>query len=276
MIDLHTHTTASDGRCSPADLVSRASARGVTTLSVTDHDTVAGCAAAAQACETAGITFVPGIEITGIADGTDVHILGYFMDTASTALNAFLAQQRMRRVDRVREIVARLATHGIVLDGEAIVRPAIENPSSAVGRPAVARALIDARIVRDTREAFDSWLTRGRPGFVPRMGPTPAEVFAQVHAAGGIVSLAHPGLLARDEWIAEFVRDHLDAIEVYHSKHDATATARYLGLARQHRLLISGGSDFHGDDAHGPSGPGAVTLPREAFDALAAGVERWR
>lgn len=276
MIDLHTHTTASDGRCTPADLVSRAHERGVTTLSVTDHDTVAGCAAAARACDAAGIIFVPGIEITGIADGTDVHILGYFMNTASAALEAFLAEQRVRRIDRVREIVARLAAHGIALDGEAIVRPAVENPASAVGRPAVARALIEARIVADTREAFDAWLSRGRPGFVPRMGPTPAQVFDQVHRAGGIVSLAHPGLLARDGWIPEFVQADLDAIEVYHSKHDATATARYLGIARQHRLLMSGGSDFHGDDAHGPSGPGAVTLPKDAFDALAAGVRRWR
>ena len=276
MIDLHTHTTASDGRCSPAELVSRASARGVTTLAVADHDTVAGCAAVAQACEAAGIRFVPGIEITAIAEGTDVHILGYFMDTASPSLEAFLAQQRMRRIDRVRGIVERLATRGIALDADAIVKPAVENPASSVGRPAVARALINARIVVDTREAFDTWLSRGRPGFVPRLGPTPAEVFAQVHDAGGLVSLAHPGLLAQDAWIPEFVEAGLDAIEVYHSKHDATATARYLGIARQHQLLVSGGSDFHGDDAHGPRGPGAVTLPQDAFDALAAGVSRWR
>src|SRR5688572_13315270 len=120
LIDLHTHTTASDGRCSPAELVARAQAAGVRVLSVTDHDTVAACDAARVACETAGIEFVPGIEITAIREGVDVHVLGHFVDPDSPDLLAFLAEQRTRRLDRAREIVARLAALGMPLDADAI------------------------------------------------------------------------------------------------------------------------------------------------------------
>src|SRR5262245_43157801 len=118
MIDLHTHTTASDGRCTPDELVARAKAAGVTVLAVTDHDTVSGCGAAEAACERAGLTFVPGIEITAIRFGGDVHVLGYFIDRRSPRLLAFLAEQRERRVDRVRKMIAQLASHGIRLDAD--------------------------------------------------------------------------------------------------------------------------------------------------------------
>src|SRR5262245_20495229 len=170
MIDLHTHTTASDGRCSPAELVARASAAGVTVLGVTDHDTVAGCAAAAAACRSAGIEFVRGIEITAVRDGGDIHVLGYFLDVESAALLSFLADQRRRRIDRVREMIARLAGLGIHLDAEAILAPGLADSSKAAGRPWIASALVAAGHVADKNEAFDRFLARGRPAFVPRTG----------------------------------------------------------------------------------------------------------
>jgi hypothetical protein len=176
LIDLHTHTTASDGRCTPAELVSRASAAGVTVLSVTDHDTVAGCEAAAEACREAGIAFVPGIEITAIREAVDVHVLGYFIDVRSAALQAFLAAQRRRRLDRVRRMIDRLATFGIHLDADAILQPGVDDSTRSVGRPWIARALVAAGHVATTNEAFDSWLARGRPAFVPRAGAPPEEV----------------------------------------------------------------------------------------------------
>jgi predicted metal-dependent phosphoesterase TrpH len=268
MIDLHTHTTASDGRCTPAQLVARASAAGVTVLSVTDHDTLSGCSAASAAAGDAGIQFVPGIEVTAVRNGGDVHVLGYFVDPDAPALHAFLAEQRHRRLDRVRQMIARLAALGIPLDADAILQPGVDDPSRAVGRPWIARALVEGGHVRTTSEAFDVWLASGRPAFIPRHGASPAEVFEKIHAAGGIASLAHPGLLGHDDWIPGFAEAGLDAIEVYHSSHDDLAVARYRALARERGLAMSGGSDFHGDHSHGPAAPGATSLPREAFDQL--------
>jgi predicted metal-dependent phosphoesterase TrpH len=269
VIDLHTHTTASDGRSAPADLVARAAAAGVTVMAVTDHDTVSGCEATAAACATAGIAFVPGIEITAVRDDGDVHMLGYFIGLNSPDLAAFLTEQRRQRIDRLRQMAARLATLGIPLDVEAILRPAIEDPRKSAGRPWIARALVAGGHVSNTNEAFDRWLAEGRPAFVPRAGASPSEVIARVHDANGICSLAHPALLEHDEWIEGLVSDGLDAIEVYHSEHDSAATSRYLAMASAMGIAISGGSDFHGDPAHGPDQPGAVSLPREAYDELA-------
>jgi predicted metal-dependent phosphoesterase TrpH len=268
LIDLHTHTTASDGRCSPGELVARAAAAGVTVLAVTDHDTIAGCDAVAQACAASGIEFVPGIEITAVQDEVDIHVLGYFFDRTSTALLGFLAEQRQRRVDRVRQIVERLAGLGMPLDADAILRPAVDDPTRSAGRPWVARALVAAGFVKTADEAFELWLERGRPAFLPRLAAAPVEVFARIHDAGGIASVAHPGLNGRDEWLQGYASAGLDAIEAYHTEHDADAVAHYLAIARRLNLAVSGGSDFHGDDAHGAARPGTVSLPRVEFEAL--------
>jgi predicted metal-dependent phosphoesterase TrpH len=268
MIDLHTHTTASDGRCTPEELVARAHAAGVTVLSVTDHDTVDACAAAASACAAAGITFVPGIEITAVREEVDVHVLGYFVDPYSSALRVFLAEQRQRRIDRVGRIVVQLEMLGLHLDADEILRPAIEQPGTSIGRPAVARALVAAGYVKTSNEAFASWLSRGRPGFVARDGAAPETVVAQIHEAGGIASLAHPGLLRRDEWISGFASAGLDAIEAYHTNHDEEATGRYCSVAHRLGLPVSGGSDYHADESHGSAHPGSVSLPPEAFSQL--------
>jgi predicted metal-dependent phosphoesterase TrpH len=268
LIDLHTHTNASDGRCSPEELAARAAAAGVTTLALTDHDTVAGCAATGAACRQLGVDFVPGIEITAVTGDRDVHVLGYFLDLESPSLQAFLALQRRRRIDRVREMIGRLAEHGIELDAHAILEPGLSDSTRAAGRPWIARALIAAGHVSTVNEAFDRWLARGRPAFVPRTGASPEEVFGHVHASGGIASLAHPGLMKHDEWIPGFADAGLDAVEAYRSDHDAVDTQRYLAFARELNLLVTGGSDYHADDEHGGGGPGSVSLPREHFERL--------
>ena len=268
MIDLHMHTTASDGRCSPNELVARAAAAGVTVLSVTDHDTCDACGAAERACAAASITFVSGIEITAVRDEVDVHVLGYFFDPASPALRVFLAEQRQRRLDRVGRILVELGKLGLRLDAAAVLRPAIEQPGTSIGRPAVARALVAGGYVKTSNEAFATWLSRGRPGFVPREGAAPDNVIAQIHGAGGVASLAHPGLLRRDEWIAGFASSGLDAIEAYHTNHDEEATGRYRSIAHRLALSLSGGSDYHADESHGSAHPGSVSLPEDAFNQL--------
>ena len=268
MIDLHTHTTASDGVCTPVDLVARASSAGIRVLSVTDHDTVAGCAAAAEACEAAGIEFVPGIEVTAVRDEVDVHILGYFIDPGSPALGAFLSEQRRRRIARVREMIDRLGRLGIALDAEAILQPALDDPSRAVGRPWIARALVAAGRASTTSEVFDRWLAHGRAAFVPRVAAAPEEVIDRIHEIGGIASLAHPGLLRRDEWLPPCVEAGLDALEAYHSDHDAETRRRYLMLAGKLGVAVSGGSDYHADESHGGVTLGSVSLPVEAYERL--------
>jgi 3',5'-nucleoside bisphosphate phosphatase len=270
LIDLHTHTTASDGRCTPIELVARAAAAGVDVLSVTDHDTTAACGQVSAACVQAGIEFVAGIEITAVVDGTDVHVLGYFIDPVARPLGAFLAEQRRRRIERVRLMIERLAAHGITLDAEAVVQPGLDDESKAVGRPWIARALIAAGHVATTSEAFDRWLSNGRPAFVPRVGPTPEEVLRQIHDAKGIASLAHPGLLGRDELIPGLAGAGLDALEAYHSKHRPDDLLRYLMAADRLGLAISGGSDYHADPSPGAAGLGSVALPRELYENLKA------
>jgi predicted metal-dependent phosphoesterase TrpH len=274
LIDLHTHTTASDGRYSPRQLVARAAAAGVTVLSVTDHDTVSGCADAKAACVDHGVSFVPGIEVTAVLANADVHVLGYFIDVRADSLLAFLAAQRRSRIERVREMVARLKRFDIHLDAEAILKPGMDDLSISAGRPWIARALVDAGHVASTSEAFARWLGRDRPAFVPRSGATPQAVFDEIHAARGVASLAHPGLYQHDEWIGEFVEAGLDAIEAYHSRHDASVTAIYLNLADRLGVVVTGGSDFHGDPSHGPPAPGSVSLPQSSFERFAAYASR--
>ncbi len=267
MIDLHTHSTASDGNDPPAALVAYAAACGVTVLSLTDHDTMAGCEEARRTARDLSVEFVAGIEVTAIVEGADVHVLGYFIDPASPALQAFLAAQRQRRVERVRTMIERLASFGLVLDADAILGPALADERRAAGRPWIARALIEAGYVADSTEAFDKWLARGRPGFVPRVGAAPPEVIDRIHEAGGVASLAHPGLLCRDDLIAPWAAAGLDALEAYHTDHQPDDRERYVALAARLGLLVTGGSDYHGDRSHGAD-PGSTSLPPAAYDAL--------
>ena len=197
-----------------------------------------------------------------------MHVLGYFVDSDAPDLLAFLAEQRTRRADRAREIIERLATLGMPLDADAILQPGFVDPTVAIGRPWIARALMDHGHVASVGEAFERWLSRGQPAFVPRAAATPEEVIGRIHDARGLASMAHPGVVDRDDWIAPLAEAGLDALEVFHSEHDAEMTAKYGALARRMRLAATGGSDFHGDREHGPASPGVVSLPREEFERL--------
>ncbi len=274
MIDLHLHTTASDGRSAPRAVVSAAQRSGLAVISVTDHDTVAAVDEAAAACEKAGLRLVPGIEITAGRDDAEVHVLGYFLDHRHPGLLAFLEAQRADRVRRVTAMLARLRHLGVGVDEGDVLA---ERPGGhAVGRPLIARAMVRAGRVKTAREAFDLYLGEGRPAFVPRQAPDPGEVFRLIHDAGGIASLAHPALLAHDEWIPGMVCAGLDAIEAHYIEHPPEVVARYRATAASHGLAVSGGSDYHGDVRYGPQRPGDVVLPREAFEQLEAAATRRR
>jgi len=274
VIDLHLHTNASDGLLAPEALAGRAAAAGVTIMAVTDHDTVAGLDRAEAAAAARGLRFVPGIEITAVEDGRDVHVLGYFFDRAHRPLTAFLDAQRADRQRRVKEMLARLAAMGMPLDPAAIP---VRTGGRAVGRPMIADALVRAGYVATMSEAFDRFLGADGAAFVPRQGAPVRDVVQVIRDAGGLASIAHPGLHRDPVLIDRITADPSsapDAIEVFHTDHDDEVTRRMLALAEQRGLDVTGGSDFHGDAAGRAIGLGRIALPSGYFDTFAAKARR--
>ncbi len=268
MVDLHLHTNASDGRCSPAELVRLAVGSRLSVISVVDHDTFAAQTEVSRLAAAAGLRVVSGIEITGVWQGTDVHVLGYYVDPSNPVLTTFLNHQLADRVRRVTVMLKRLRDLGMHVDFAEVTAPVGGRTPHAVGRPQLARALVRAGYVADVREAFDRYLGEGRPGFVERVGAAPADVVRLIVDAGGLASLAHPGLLDRDDLIPGLVAAGMRAIEAYHPDHSADAVRRYLDIAAREGLAVTGGSDYHGEEAHGASWLGRITLPVEHFERL--------
>jgi len=265
VIDLHAHTTASDGRSTPRELVDRARAVGVTTLAVTDHDTMAAVPETAALAAAAGLGFVPGIEITSVSRGKDAHVLGYFLTPEAPGLSELITDQRRRRVERAREIGQRLEQMGAPIDVDALLATAGERSGKAIARPQIAQALIAAGHVATIAEAFDRFLGETCAAYVPHTGASPAEVVRLIATGGGIASLAHPGHLKQDDVIPELVEAGMAALEVYHSSHDEPATAHYLQIARRHSLAVTGGSDYHGEGVRRAEFFGVVHLPEDEF-----------
>lgn len=268
MIDLHTHTTASDGRCTPADLVTRAWNAGIRTLAVTDHDTMAGVFDVTAAASARGMTVVPGIEITSVHGGRDVHVLAYFLSPATPGLQEMLAEQRRLRVERAREIGERLARLGAPIDVGALVEASAGTGGRSLARPQIAQALIAAGHVSSVAEAFDRYISEDGPAYVPHRGASPTDVVDLVTRGGGLASLAHPGYTKKDDIIPELVAAGLAALEAFHSAHDAADASRYIAMAGQYGLNVTGGSDYHGPDTRRSEFFGVTHLPQEHFDAL--------
>jgi len=273
VIDLHLHTTASDGRLSPSELVDEAARAGLTVMAVTDHDTTAAVGEVQQLARTRGIEAVAGIEVTAVENQRDIHVLGYFLNPGDEAFARFLAVQRRARVQRALAIAERLEELGMPTDLGPWLTDEANRSGKSIGRPQVARAMVQAGHVADTQEAFDKWLGNDRPAFVTRTGPPPEQVIEAIHRAGGLASLAHPGRTLIDGRIRDLAAAGLDAIEVYHSDHDAAAVERYRAMARELDVLISGGSDYHGDPARALR-PGSATLPDEQWQRLRAARHR--
>jgi 3',5'-nucleoside bisphosphate phosphatase len=273
LIDLHLHTTASDGALQPAALVARAAGAGLTVLSITDHDTLAGLPEARAAAARHGLRLVNGVEITAVEDRRDVHMLGYFIDPADAGLAAFLDRQRADRVRRLRQIADRLQSLGCPIDADALVAAAGPHSGRSIGRPQIAAALVAAGHARDPDDAFDRFIGENGPAYVPRRGATPDEVIGIVARAGGIVSMAHPGVTKVDGIIPRLAAAGLAALEARHSDHDFETEQRYRELAALHGLATSGGSDFHGDYGHRAGALGVVTLRADDFATLESRLE---
>jgi predicted metal-dependent phosphoesterase TrpH len=261
------HTTASDGLLTPAALVTRVVEVGLTTISVTDHDTLGGLKEVRRHADAANVRLIPGIEVTSVYNERDVHVLGYFIDEEDASFAAFLTRGRSQRIERAREIASKLASLGCPIDIERVFTDASRRGAS-VARPLIADALMRHGHVTSRQEAFDRFLASGKPAFVPRVGSSPMEVVDAIHRARGIASLAHPGVTRQPDLIEPLAAHGLDALEAYHTDHTPEVRDEVLATARRLNLAVSGGSDYHGDDSRRPLG--GVTLPEPAFDELLA------
>jgi len=264
--DLHLHSRFSDGTYGPEELAAHARRCGLAAIALTDHDSVEGCAATARACETAGIEFIAGTELTAEQEGNELHILGYFVDTQDPGLLTEIARFQAVRQDRIREMVRRLNRIGVPLSAEAVFTLA---DCRAPGRPHVARALVAARLCRSLDEAFERFLKRDRPAWVPKFKMSGPKALELVHQAGGVAVLAHPGLNRTDNVIPDMVEAGMDGIECFHTKHSTATTERYLELAGRFQLLVTGGSDCHGASKGKPL-IGTVKLPYHYVEKLKA------
>ena len=267
-IDLHVHSSASDGTDPPAEVVRRAAAAGLDVVALTDHDTMAGIAAAAAALPP-GLTLVPGLELSCLSNGRSMHLLGYLCDPGDPALAAETELIRHDRVHRARAMVARLAELGAPVTWEQVAAIAGD---AVVGRPHIARALAEAGVVATPADAFTAeWIADGGRAHVGRYAPDAARGIALVRAAGGVPVLAHPrspGYEIADEVVAGLAAAGLAGLEVFHPDHDHSERARLTQLANSLDLVMTGGSDDHG--AFNDSGLGSETTPPEQYERLLA------
>lgn len=241
-IDLHLHSSASDGYLRPAELVESARQRQLHAIALTDHDTTAGIAEAAAASQGFPVV-IPAIELTATDHSREIHLLGYYIQPEQPALQNTLQRRQAERIERARQIVARLGELGAVLDWERVQALA---GSGTVGRPHIARALRHAGHVASVNEAFDRYLGDGCPAYIPHPEFPPEAAIALIHQAGGAAVLAHPGLAQNHAALVErLVSSGLDGIEVHHPSHGVTVRANLRGIAARFNLVITGGSDFH-------------------------------
>ncbi len=268
-VDLHAHSTASDGIATPTDAVRAAHAAGLAAFALTDHDTLAGIGEAQRTADELGLRLVAGVELSVHQDATELHLLGLHIRDVEL-LQGRLEVFRDRRRARAIAIVERLAAIGVPLGMDAVLAAAGD---AALGRPHVAKALIAGGHVRDSREAFDRYLAAGRPAYVEKERLEVGEGIALIHASGGIAVLAHPGADGRRERIEPLVAHGLDGLEVRHPSHSAEDVARLGALADHFGLERSGGSDWHGATG-GSRVLGAMRVPvdwLERQDARVAG-----
>ncbi|HEY2956236.1 MAG TPA: PHP domain-containing protein [Candidatus Eisenbacteria bacterium] len=267
-IDLHAHTTFSDGDLAPAALVQRAVARGVGALSITDHDSVEALPAAGAAAGT-DLELVPGIEVSTSHGGLDLHILGYYLDASSQELATRLARFREERRERMLLMVERLRELGAPVEADEVFEIAGEG---VVGRPHLAEALVRAGHAESAEDAFRRLLGSRGLAFVPRPAFPPEEAIALIHGAGGVSVLAHPGAGLVDSVVEGLASHGLRGIEVWHPQHNPITVRRYQALASRLGLLETGGSDFHGPGRSADLGD--LPVPARALAALkrAAGL----
>lgn len=249
MVDLHTHTIASDGMNPPYVNVQLAKKAGLSAIAITDHDTISGIEEAIEEGERIGIQVVPGVEISTVARGQDIHVLGYFIDIHDPTLLQRLSELRETRQRRNAMMIEKLQQLGmdITLEEVAELVSDIKQDGDTIGRPHIAQVLVNKGYVASINEAFKQLLGTGSAAYINPPRITPQTAINWIHEAGGKAVLAHPGLYKDDELVIEIIGQGLDGMEVYHSDHTPQDEDRYKKIAEQHNLIMTAGSDFHGE-----------------------------
>lgn len=272
-IDLHLHTTASDGQHLPADLIQLVRKQKLDVIAVTDHDTTNGIAEA-QATASGQPVVIPGIELSAEDEAGDVHMLGYHLQVDHPGLQARLAEFRDLRENRGKKIVEKLTGLGLPIAWERVEAIA---DGAAIGRPHIARAMVEAGYVGSVRDAFDRYLYNGGPGYVARYRLSPEEAVALIHEAGGVAVLAHPGLLPDYRTMAlRLIPAGLDGVEVWHPDNSETVRLNLRALAAEHDLIMTGGSDFHGAVVNPNATPGSTNPPDTCIAQLQERAKKYR
>jgi 3',5'-nucleoside bisphosphate phosphatase len=263
-IDLHMHSTYSDGVHPPAALIAMAKSKGLAGLALTDHDSIDGYDELERAAREAGLEVMTGVELSCEFNGRDLHVLGYGVDPGNEKLQALLREFRAARERRGIRIVEKLAEQGVHIDISIVIAKA---GAGALGRPHIADALIEAGYVADHAQAFARYIGEGCPAYVDKLKMQPRQAVASIQAAGGLAFIAHPGYYMED--YGAFLRlldEGFDGLEVFHPYHIPPVTTRLLALARDRGLLISGGSDFHG--FAGRDNMGEPTVSHALFERI--------
>lgn len=264
-VDLHIHSTVSDGTLTPEQIVQVAQEKGLTAIAITDHDAVAGIPPAIQAAEDSALQVLPAVEISTEYHGAEVHILGYFIDPQAPRLKEKLREIRKARRIRAQQIAQKLNDLGLAVTYEQI---AAEAGEGSIGRPHVAATLVKAGHVQTSQEAFARYLVPGRPAYVPRYRLKPSTAIQEVIRAGGLAVLAHPGIDNAHRWLGELIGYGLGGLEAYHTNHGLADTRQFLQLAEQLGLLVTGGTDSHGPEGPVPVEIGSVEVPDECAERL--------
>jgi hypothetical protein len=274
-IDLHAHTSESDGTLSPTEVVRLAVERDLDTVAITDHDTTSGLDEAAAAADEAGLTLVPGIEFSAEYEGASLHVLAYWVDPEDEALRAELQRLNDSRFRRGELMVQKLQDLGYPIAFERVRDIA---GGGLIARPHVAQAMVEAGIVPDEKTAFDRFISDDGPAAVPKHALHPLDALALIERAGGVCVLAHPGMWkgqgsVPDDLIEAMAEGGMAGLEVDHPDHDETQRARYRELAGRLRVAITGASDCHGA-RYNPMRLGSETTEPRHFEALLAAAGR--
>ncbi len=262
--DLHLHTTHSDGKCSPAEVIEKCAAHDLRAVAIVDHDEISALETAIACGEERGVEVIAGVELSVRFQARDIHILGYGFNYQHSELVAYLAFLRAERRKRARQILQRLSQMGMPLLYDDVVEKA--GPGS-IGRPHIARAMMEKGYVRTFQEAFNRFIGDGRPASVPKHRIGIDAAVKLVYDAGGVCSLAHPGLFLTDAQVMELVKTGLTGIEVVHPKHNEARTRFFQQLARENDMLETGGSDFHGG-TQGEEALGKYTVPYAVVEQI--------
>ena len=274
-VDLHIHTTASDGSLSPVELVEKAVSCQLDIIAITDHDTINGIIPALIAGNAwPKLKIIPGVEISTDISGSEVHILGYFIDYHQKKLNSELARLRLSREGRAEKMVARLGELGLSIDYRRVLELA---NGGSVGRPHIAQAMLEKGYIPTVRDAFDTYIGRNGPAYVEREKMTPEEAVDMVIEAGGLPVLAHPQEIGEFEGMLQQLIAHgLIGMEVYYGNYTPQVISHLTKIAEKHHLIATGGSDFHSDDGRAGAMLGSVDVPLESAQRLIALAEKRR